>query len=190
MIDQIPGLTVLGKDFCGPGKADEIDPLKIVVDVSELGISGYQAVDWLHAHRHVNLALADHRRVSIMLTHADSTDTTHPLLATLQALAQTATDLPRAKPMMLPDPGELELTTVMLPRDAFFGRTEQVPIVQAAGRVAAEMITPYPPGVPAVMPGELITTPVLEYLRSGVAAGMVIPDATDAKLDTVKVHAG
>jgi len=78
----------------------------------------------------------------------------------------------------------------MLPRDAFFGRTEQVPAERAAGRVSAEMITPYPPGVPAVLPGEIITEPVLEYLRSGVAAGMVIPDAADSTLETVKVHAG
>jgi arginine/lysine/ornithine decarboxylase len=84
----------------------------------------------------------------------------------------------------------LELECVMLPRDAFFGRTEQVPAARAAGRVSAEMITPYPPGVPAVMPGELITEPVVEYLRSGLAAGMEVPDAADPELNTFKVHAG
>jgi arginine decarboxylase len=189
-IARVPGLAVLGDEFVGTGKAHEIDPLKIVVDVSGLGISGYQAVDWLHEHRHVNLALADHRRMSIVLTYADSPRTTGPLLAALRALAEAADGLPRAAPVMLPEPGELELETVMLPRDAFFGRTEQVALKDAAGRVAAEMITPYPPGVPAVAPGELITAPVLEYLRSGVMAGMVIPDAADPDLKTVKVHAG
>jgi len=96
----------------------------------------------------------------------------------------------RPKPVTLPAPDQLRLETVMLPRDAFFGRTEQVPAARAAGRVAAEMITPYPPGVPAVLPGELITEPVVEYLRSGLAAGMDIPDAADPKLKTIKVHAG
>jgi lysine decarboxylase len=162
----------------------------VVVDVSGLGISGYQAADWLREHRHMDLALADHRRVSIALTYADSPATTEPLLAALRALTEAADGLPRAKPVKLPSPAEMELETVMTPRDAFFGRTEQVPAERAAGRVSAEMITPYPPGVPAVLPGELITEPIVEYLRTGLAAGMGIPDAADPKLDTIKVHAG
>jgi fatty-acid peroxygenase len=74
------------------------------------------------------LALADHLRVSIALTHADRHDTTEPLLAALDAPSKVAGDLPRAKPAMLPVPGKLELATVMLPRDAFFasGRWAQL----------------------------------------------------------------
>ncbi|MEU9867584.1 hypothetical protein AB0C87_07010 [Actinomadura sp. NPDC048021] len=75
----------------------------------------------------------------------------------------------------------------MLPRDAFFGPAEQVPAADAVGRVSAEMLTPYPPGIPAVLPGERINAPVMEYLRSGVAAGMVVPDAADSTLDSVRV---
>lgn len=57
------------------------------------------------------------------------------------------------------------------------------------GRVAAEMITPYPPGIPTVLPGELLTEPVLRYLRSGIEAGMNLPDAVDTQLNTVRVVA-
>lgn len=77
---------------------------------------------------------------------------------------------------------------MILPRDAFFGPAEQVSADDAVGRVCAEMLTPYPPGIPAVLPGERITAPVLDYLRSGVAAGMVVPDAADASLGGVRVH--
>jgi arginine decarboxylase len=189
-IGATPGLAVMDAEFTGPGKAHEIDPFKVVVDVSGLGISGYQAVDWLREHHRVNVALADHRRMSIVLTYADRPDTTLPLITALAALARAAGDLPRPPRVALPQPVDLELETVMLPRDAFFGRYEHVPAEQAAGRVAAEMITPYPPGVPAVMPGEVITEGVVEYLRTGVAAGMIIPDAADPELKNFKVHAG
>lgn len=64
-----------------------------------------------------------------------------------------------------------------------------MPADRAAGRVAAETITPYPPGVPAVVPGEVITQEVVDHLRSGVAAGMLLPDAADAKLETFRVVA-
>jgi arginine decarboxylase len=78
----------------------------------------------------------------------------------------------------------------MLPRDAFFGRVEQVPVEEAAGRIAAEMVSPYPPGVPVLAPGERISQDALDYLTSGVAAGMLIPDAADSELKTVRVVAG
>lgn len=75
----------------------------------------------------------------------------------------------------------------MRPRDAFFGPVEVVPAVEAVGRIAAEQITPYPPGVPAVLPGERIEEAVVDYLRSGAEAGMVIPDAADPSVETIRV---
>jgi arginine/lysine/ornithine decarboxylase len=98
-------------------------------------------------------------------------------------------EVPVAKPVALPAPGELELEQAALPRDAFFGPAEQVPVADAPGRVCAETISPYPPGVPALLPGEIITGAVVDYLRSGLAAGMYIPDAADKKLDTIRVVA-
>jgi arginine/lysine/ornithine decarboxylase len=89
----------------------------------------------------------------------------------------------------IPAPRSFELENVMLPRDAFFGRVEQVPLEQAAGRIAAEMVSPYPPGVPVLAPGERITQEVLDYLTSGVAAGMLIPDAADPELTSLRVVA-
>ncbi|MBN9629256.1 MAG: hypothetical protein J0I18_01370, partial [Actinobacteria bacterium] len=54
-------------------------------------------------------------------------------------------------------------------------------------RICAEQLTPYPPGIPASLPGEVIVSEVVDYLRSGLAAGMVIPDAADPSLATVRV---
>jgi arginine/lysine/ornithine decarboxylase len=87
----------------------------------------------------------------------------------------------------VPDPAQLRLEQAIGPREAFFGRTEQVPVSKAAGRIAAEMLTPYPPGIPAALPGERLNEPVLAYLSSGVAAGMLVPDAADTELRTVRV---
>ncbi|WP_398991905.1 hypothetical protein [Streptomyces sp. CBG33] len=76
----------------------------------------------------------------------------------------------------------------MLPRDAFFGPVVDVPWQEAEGRVAAEMLTPYPPASRR-RSGERLTREVLRYLRTGVEAGMVVPDAADPGLDTVRVVA-
>ena len=76
---------------------------------------------------------------------------------------------------------EIELETVQLLRDAFFGPVEMVPAHKASGRIAAEQITPYPPGIPAVVPGERLTDAVVDYLRTGLAAGMTCPDPADRR---------
>ena len=90
----------------------------------------------------------------------------------------------------MPGPGQLRLEQVRMPRDAFFGPAEDVPAEEAAGRIAAEMITPYPPGIPVVLPGERLTEPVLRYLLSGRDAGMNLPDPSDPHLATIRVTAG
>ena len=64
---------------------------------------------------------------------------------------------------------------------------ESVPAGQVVGRIAAEQITPYPPGIPVVVPGERINQPVVDYLLSGLRAGMVLPDPADPTLQTFRV---
>ncbi|MCP2196341.1 aminotransferase class I/II-fold pyridoxal phosphate-dependent enzyme [Lentzea flava] len=180
-VEELPGLHVM--EF--GDLVHSFDPLKIVIDVSGLDISGYQATDWLREHQRVTLGLSDHRRVVAQFTHADDHRSAQKLVEALRAL--TEADLPSPKPVDLPSPDELQLETAMLPRDAFFAEVEQVPAQRAAGRIAAEMITPYPPGAPAVLPGEVITDDVLDYVRSGLAAGMQLPDPADPELGTVRV---
>ncbi len=189
-VEAIDGLHVHDRaDFCGPDLADDFDPLPVVIDVSGLRATGYRVADWLRTHRSVDVHLSDHRRINTQLTHADDEETTGALLAALTAVSAAASELRPAPAVDVPPPATLRLPQSCLPRDAFFGPVEDVPAQDAVGRVAAEMITPYPPGIPAVLPGELLTEPVLRYLRSGIEAGMNLPDAVDTQLDTVRVVA-
>ncbi|WP_020661197.1 aminotransferase class I/II-fold pyridoxal phosphate-dependent enzyme [Amycolatopsis benzoatilytica] len=184
----LAGIQVLGEtDLVGPGRADDRDPLKLLIDVSGLGCSGYTANHWLREHHRVDVGLSDHRRIAAQLTVGDDEGTAARLVDALRALCEHADELPRCPAVELPAPEDLEPEQAMLPRDAFFGPAEQIPATAAAGRIAAETISPYPPGVPAVLPGEVLTQPVLDYLRSGVAAGMFLPDPVDPLLRTVRV---
>ena len=189
-IDGIEGIAVMGEEVVEEGYAAEIDPFVISMDVRDLGITGYQAAELVRTRSHVDLASADAVRVNARLTHGDDDIAGERLLAALRDLARVAPSVERSGEVRLPEPGELELETVMRPRDAFFAQTEQVPVADAVGRVAAEMVTPYPPGVPAIAPGERITQAVVDYLRSGVEAGMLIPEAADAEVTSLRVVRG
>ncbi|SCG05184.1 lysine decarboxylase [Streptomyces sp. Ncost-T6T-2b] len=189
-IEEIDGMHVNGeKDFCGPGAAAEFDPLPVIIDIKGLGTTGYRAADWLRSHHRIDMHLVDHRRISAQLTHADDASTAGQLLTALEDLSRNAHTLRPAPEVLVPTPAELRPDQVRIPRDAFFAETEDVPAAEAVGRIAAEMMTPYPPGIPAVLPGERITAPLLRYLRSGVEAGMNVPDTADPGLETVRVCA-
>ncbi|GAA3290846.1 ornithine decarboxylase [Streptomyces cinereospinus] len=93
-VEAIDGLHVNDRaDFCGPDLADDFDPLPVVIDVDGLGITGYQAADWLRAHGNIEAHLTDHRRIGAQLTHADDPQTAGELLAALKSLAAAAADL-------------------------------------------------------------------------------------------------
>ncbi len=187
-VQDIDGLHVNGRDdFCGPGRAHDLDPLQIFIDLSALKFSGYDAADWMRRHHRVNLHTSDHRRINAQLTHADDERTEARLLDGLRDLVAHADELPPCRGIHVPDPGDLRLRQVTLPRDAFFGEVEQVPADEAVGRVCAEMLTPYPPGIPAALPGELLDRAVVDYLRTGADAGMLIPDAADSTVATIRV---
>jgi arginine/lysine/ornithine decarboxylase len=185
----MPGLRLMGPEVVEQGLTAELDLLKITIDVRELGISGMQATEWLRAHCHVDIGSSDTCRISAQITHSDDDRTENLLIDSLDRLVQHAGTLESQPPVRLPAPRALQLEQAMLPREAFFAPAEHVPSDRAVGRVAAETISPYPPGVPVVAPGEVITGEVVDYLTSGVAAGMLIPDAADPTARTFRVTA-
>ncbi|MDQ2627649.1 MAG: ornithine decarboxylase [Actinomycetota bacterium] len=188
-IDELPDVAVLDDVLLGAEASHDLDRLQVLVDVAATGTSGYQARDWLREQRCLDVGLADHRRILATLSFADDRGSTDRLLDALSGWRDAARSFDPPAPIRLPSPEEMQLESVQLPRDAFFGRTEMVAASQAAGRIAAEQLTPYPPGVPAVVPGERLDTAVIDYLRSGLAAGMALPDAADPALEHILVVA-
>lgn len=133
------------------------------------------------------MGLSDHARILATISIADDDATAERLLQALKRLTEAAGELPDPRPVLIPNPPELELETVDRPRDAFFGQFEDVKARDAVGRTAAEQITPYPPGVPVIVPGERINQAVIDYLLTGLEAGMVLPDPADPSLKTIRV---
>jgi arginine/lysine/ornithine decarboxylase len=183
----LPGMHVLESELLGAEASNDLDRLQIMIDVSGLGISGYQAADWLRESERIDIHLSDHARIAATVSIADDDTTADRLRRALERLVEAAADLPKPNPIKIPHPHELELETVNRPRDAFFSQFEDVKAKDAAGRIAAEQITPYPPGIPVIVPGERISQEVVDYLLSGLDAGMTLPDPADPSLKTIRV---
>ncbi|MFS0897959.1 aminotransferase class I/II-fold pyridoxal phosphate-dependent enzyme [Mycolicibacterium litorale] len=188
-VTGIPGLDLMGEDVLRHPGAMALDPTHVTVDVIGLGLTGYQAGDWLRERCGIHVELADHRRIMALITFADSESEADRFV---EALTELAGAHEGREPLDLgerPVLDELRTETVMLPRDAYLGHTEMVSWRKAAGRLSAEMICPYPPGIPIVAPGELITDAIVAYLERQAAAGVMVEGAADESLAEMRVVA-
>jgi arginine decarboxylase len=78
-------------------------------------------------------------------------------------------------------------SAVVSPRDAFLGDAQHVPVLDAIGRVSCEAIAGYPPGIPALLPGDRITAEVIDYLRELVDVGARLHGASDPSFQSIYV---
>jgi lysine decarboxylase len=185
-IDAVPGCVVVGDEFVGrPGIAGW-DPLRIVIDVRGTGCTGYEVAAALRASFDIYVELATHATLVLVLGLGQPVE---PLERLAHDFAETVKRIARAgeAPALARPPGAFEHETAVTPRDAFLGAGEAVPVDEAVGRISCESIAGYPPGVPALLPGERVTAEVIAYLRELTAAGARLHGAADPSFATVRV---
>jgi arginine decarboxylase len=172
----VPGVDVLS----GPG----VEPTKLVVLVAGAGAHGIRVeADIIAAGMAVEMA--DRDTIVPIPTIADD----EVRLAAFTDVLIAAIERHRGEPRrpVAAASWTVEPETVLAPREAFFAPNETVPAAAAIGRVSAELIAPYPPGVPVLAPGELITAAAVEALREVAADGGRIAYAADPSLRTFQV---
>jgi lysine decarboxylase len=188
-INQIAGLYCFGQDRAGrPGIAG-MDPTKLVVTVSGLGIRGNDAAAWLRRHGKVQAELADVNNVLFLVTLADDEATIGQLVRALSLLAEQY-DGPLGSGQFPRLPWEHKPAAVLRsPRDAVFGPKQRIRFAESGGRICAETITSYPPGIPLLFPGEMITPEAIVYCQALLQQGFTILGPEDPALITVEVVA-
>jgi arginine/lysine/ornithine decarboxylase len=186
-VRQIPGLDVLDERLVGRPGVWNWDPLRLSIDVRATGSTGKRLASLMRDLDDINLELvSENVVVAVFGMGEDATGSAARLVAALRravdALGADA-ELPK-RPFTPPPPwGSLEAP----PREAFFGPQEVVPFDQAVGRVAAESLAAYPPGIPNVLPGERLTQETLAYIREVVEHGGWVRGAVDRSLRTIRV---
>ena len=163
------------------------DPLKLIIDVSATLADGI-AVDRSLNERGIRLEGADRRTLVPLLTIGDDEARVRHLAAALaEAIDEHRGEL-REAPRIATSWRTLH-EQAMTPRQAFFAPRERVPIERAVGRVSAELVAPYPPGIPALAPGEVVSAELVAALRGEVAGGTRMAGVSDPTLATLYVVA-
>ncbi|MGH2980356.1 MAG: aminotransferase class I/II-fold pyridoxal phosphate-dependent enzyme [Solirubrobacterales bacterium] len=185
-IRRIPGLEVLDERLVERAGVHAYDPLRLVVDVRGTGVSGYRLAQ-LMRERDIHPELAGENVIVAVFGMGESASDNAARL--VEALEQAVTRLPGERDVagreLIPPPplGPLEMT----PRDAFLGAQEVVPVEEAVGRIAAESLAAYPPGIPNVLPGERLTAETWAYVQAILAHGGSLRGASDRTLRTARV---
>jgi lysine decarboxylase len=177
-LSAVPGLGVLA----GPG----VEPTKLVVLLAGSGAHGNVVeTDLIAAGMPVELA--DRDTIAAIVTLADDAGTMVRFCDALEASVERHRGAPR--PVRSSPAWTVTPQQALAPREAFFAANETVAAGSAAGRISAELVAPYPPGIPVLAPGEIITADALAALRAAKEEGSRIAYAADPSLATFQVIA-
>ena len=193
-IRALPGLGVLDESIAGRPGVHGYDPLRLAIDVRGTGATGYELAALTLAEDDINWELYGENVVVAIFGMAEHVGPeVERLVAALRhALERLVLDGVRPRTGSDPLSGAFAVPPpwgglAMSPREAFLGPQEAVPFGEAAGRIAAESLAAYPPGIPNVLPGERLTAPTIEYVQRTLEHGGMLRGATDRKLRTIRV---
>jgi arginine decarboxylase len=186
-IRAIDGLEVLDERLARRAGVFAYDPLRLAIDVRGVAAGGYELAPMLREIGDINLELYGQNVIVAVfgLGERGLPEAGRLVGALRAAVERVGVDPAGAGESFAPPPpwGELAMT----PREAYLGPQQVVPADEAAGRIAAESLATYPPGIPNVLPGERLTGETIAYVKRTLELGGSVRGASDRKLRTVRV---
>ncbi|WP_274309330.1 aminotransferase class I/II-fold pyridoxal phosphate-dependent enzyme [Solibacillus daqui] len=184
-INTIPHIHCVGREKLGTSATFDMDPLKLLISVKDLGITGHIAEEWLRQNANLEVELSDLYNILCLITIGDTKKEINLLVNALSRMSQafdseaTITETN----VKIPEIPALAMT----PRDAFYAQTESIPLAQADGYICAEFIMVYPPGIPLFIPGEIITQSTIDFIQMNIEAGLPVQGPEDSTLQNIRV---
>ena len=185
-LKRTPDVAVIGPELVGRPGVAAWDPLRLVLDVRATGRSGYEVAGALRQSYDVQAELATHATLVFVLGMGQPEPDLERLAGDIDETVKRVTRPGRSEPLVF-STAVLAQETVVPPREAFLGPSERVAVDDAVDRISSESIAGYPPGIPALLPGERITADLIAYLRELVAAGARLHGASDPTFATIEV---
>lgn len=183
-LNEIDGLYAFGSELVGSPGVFDFDDTKLGVNVRELGLSGYDAEKLLRKEYNIQVELADMYNILAITAVGDTEESIGALVAAIKGLAKHHRngDVREITRGMLTNP-----EIVVSPRDAYYSSKKPVRLEESIGCVSGESIMAYPPGIPLVTPGEMITREIVEYAKMLKAEKCMLQGTQDPYVDTILV---
>ncbi|PYZ99155.1 arginine decarboxylase [Alteribacter lacisalsi] len=187
-INDIKGFTCYGENMLDDHAIYDMDPTKLTISIKELGISGYEVEVWLRENYQIEVELSDLYNILCIISFGDNKRSADLLVDALEALSTLREkEISEYKktdaPVSVPNIPVLAYS----PREAFYSETERILLSESSGRVSAEFVMVYPPGIPILIPGEIIEKENLDYIAKNMKAGLPVQGPEDATLKHIRV---
>jgi len=184
-INNIPGVACATKaDLEGKAGIYKLDETRLTISAAEIGVTGFDLKSMLFNEYNCDVELSDYRNVLAIVTFANEKEDLDRLVNALCDIAKrfaNGSPLPPAR--MLPPQPEFVIT----PRQAYAGDKTRIKWEECVGRVMAEYIAPYPPGIPLIYQGERMSQEVWDYVNDIKRRKGHIHGPSDASIDTILV---
>jgi arginine/lysine/ornithine decarboxylase len=184
-INKIPGFYCFGEEVLNNPGAFSFDPTKVTITCRDLGITGYDLDMILSNEYHIQMELSDLYNVLIVGSFGDTKENIDYLLKVLKEISDKYYGKGHKKSDFIdipPIPNQL-----LIPREAFYGSKYSVPINESVGLISGEFLMAYPPGIPVLCPGEIITSEIVKYVKQLKDAGLYVQGTEDHKVENIKV---
>jgi len=183
-LDGIAGLRCHGEELLHLPGVIALDPLKVLISLPGLSLTGMQLAQLLREEYHIQVESAEPNLILAMFSLLHGREHWERFYLALEGIAQRYPGTGQAGPAVKPPPpGEY----ILSPRQAFFAAKRQVSLAASRGKVAAELVAAYPPGIPCLWPGERISPEIWDYLHYLQKNGIPIqgPACTDLEHITI-----
>ncbi|MEL7038158.1 MAG: aminotransferase class I/II-fold pyridoxal phosphate-dependent enzyme [Cyanobacteria bacterium J06592_8] len=185
LLEKIPRISILNSPNPPFDAFTDLDQTRLSVNVSNLGITGYQADEILHQKYGVTAELPNLKHLTFIISLGNTAADIQELVQGFTQLAAQSNS--EAHSQEIPLPPLISSKMRLSPRQAYKAASEMQNISESVGCVSAEMICPYPPGIPILMPGEEITAEAIAYLQRVLAVGATLTGCSDPTLQTLKI---
>ena len=177
------GLKLLSEADCGGLK---LDLTKVTVNFAEWGYTGIEAGD-LFRKAGIAVELVDAQNVLFLVTYADVTSDYEVALAKIDVVLKNMEVNKRDKAQAV-EARNVPATTMAMPlREVFYGEKESLPLEESVGKICGEQVSFYPPGIPVLLPGEIITEEIIAYCKMMKDLGLPVSGPADGSLKTIRV---
>jgi arginine/lysine/ornithine decarboxylase len=184
-INKIPGFYCFGEEILGSLGAYSLDPTKITITCRDLGITGYDLDMILSNKYHIQMELSDLYNVLAVGSFGDTEENMEKLLNALREISLEYYGKGNKKSDFIDIPSIPQ--SVQKPREAFNSEKKSILLKDSIGMISGEFLMAYPPGIPVLCPGEIITKEIVDYVENLKNAGLYVQGTEDPKVEYIKV---
>ncbi|MGM9649646.1 MAG: aminotransferase class I/II-fold pyridoxal phosphate-dependent enzyme [Butyricicoccaceae bacterium] len=185
-INKIGGYYAFSRELVNGDSIFDFDVTKLAVNTLDIGLAGIEVYDLLRDEYDIQIEFGD---LGNMLAYVSIGDRLRDIERLVSALAEIRRRFGRPSTGMMRQE-YIEPQVVATPQQAFYADKESLPIAQTDGRVCAEFVMCYPPGIPVLTPGERITAQILDYIAYAKEKGCSLTGPEDPDIERLNVLKG